>query len=84
MHTSQLTYCVCLPVHLITCNNLQSHILQVATDIAAGMAHVHSRNIVHGDLTPANVLLKSSPGADSGYIAKVAGKQQATPAAASL
>lgn len=33
-------------------------ILRVAHDIATGMRHLHSRNIVHGDLTARNVLLK--------------------------
>lgn len=47
-------------------------ILQIATDIAAGMSHVHSRNVVHGDLTPANVLLKISATAESRFTAKVA------------
>jgi hypothetical protein len=32
---------------------VMSCILQLAVDIAAGMAHVHSRNIVHGDLVGA-------------------------------
>ncbi len=52
---------------------VMSHILQLATDIAAGMSHVHSRRVVHGDLTPANVLLKSTPSTVSGLQAKVAG-----------
>jgi serine/threonine protein kinase len=52
----------------------QAHILQLATDVAAGMAHVHSRNVVHGDLTPANVLLKTSASTVSGWVAKVGGE----------
>jgi serine/threonine protein kinase len=36
---------------------LQLDILQVAIDIAAGMQHLHSKHIVHGDLNPTNVLL---------------------------
>jgi serine/threonine protein kinase len=33
-------------------------IKQVLLDVAAGMEYVHSKGIVHGDLNPANVLLK--------------------------
>ncbi|KAL6753218.1 kinase-like domain-containing protein [Haematococcus lacustris] len=51
---------------------VMSHILELALDIAAGMAHVHSRNIVHGDLTPANVLLRISEDKVSRFTAKVA------------
>ena len=36
---------------------LQLELLQVAIDIAAGMQHLHSKHIVHGDLNPTNVLL---------------------------
>jgi serine/threonine protein kinase len=36
-------------------------IKQVLLDIAAGMEYVHSKGIVHGDLNPANVLLKVRP-----------------------
>jgi serine/threonine protein kinase len=33
--------------------------LQIALDIACGVSHIHSKNIIHGDLSPANVLLKT-------------------------
>ncbi|KAJ9525252.1 hypothetical protein QJQ45_020784 [Haematococcus lacustris] len=49
-----------------------AHVLQLATDIAAGMAHVHSRNVVHGDLTPSNVLLRTASNTLSGFVAKIA------------
>ncbi|GFH06954.1 protein kinase domain-containing protein [Haematococcus lacustris] len=52
--------------------DLQAHVLQLATDIAAGMAHVHSRNVVHGDLTPSNVLLRTASNTLSGFVAKIA------------
>ncbi|GFH13184.1 protein kinase domain-containing protein, partial [Haematococcus lacustris] len=52
---------------------IMAHVLQLATDIAAGMAHVHSRNVVHGDLTPSNILLRAARSTLSGYVAKVAG-----------
>ncbi|KAJ9515113.1 hypothetical protein QJQ45_028913, partial [Haematococcus lacustris] len=53
---------------------IMAHVLQLATDIAAGMAHVHSRNVVHGDLTPSNILLRAARSTLSGYVAKVAGE----------
>ncbi|GFH15449.1 protein kinase domain-containing protein, partial [Haematococcus lacustris] len=37
-------------------------IVQVALDIACGLQHIHSNNIIHGDLSPANLLLKSEAG----------------------
>ncbi|KAG2486103.1 hypothetical protein HYH03_015198 [Edaphochlamys debaryana] len=33
--------------------------LSIALDVACGMSYIHSRNIVHGDLSPGNVLLSS-------------------------
>ncbi|KAL4423942.1 hypothetical protein ABPG75_001243 [Micractinium tetrahymenae] len=35
------------------------HILAVASEIAGAMAYLHSHDIIHGDLTPSNVLLTS-------------------------
>jgi hypothetical protein len=35
-------------------------ILRMAVEVAQGMAYLHARGIVHGDLTGANVLLQSS------------------------
>ncbi|KAG2493170.1 hypothetical protein HYH03_008592 [Edaphochlamys debaryana] len=32
-------------------------VLHTALEVAAGMAHIHSRNVVHGDLKPDNVLM---------------------------
>jgi serine/threonine protein kinase len=43
-------------------------------DIAAGMAYLHSRNVLHGDLKAANVLLASSPTAPFGMVGKVRGE----------
>lgn len=34
--------------------------LTLALDVACGMAHIHAKNIVHGDLSAGNVLLASS------------------------
>jgi hypothetical protein len=39
---------------------------RVALDVARALAHVHSRNLVHGDLKPANVLLDAAGGARLG------------------
>ncbi|KAI8466992.1 MAG: hypothetical protein J3K34DRAFT_524069 [Monoraphidium minutum] len=41
-------------------------------DVASGLAYLHSRNVLHGDLKAANVLLASSTAAPFGLIAKVA------------
>ncbi|GFH19032.1 protein kinase domain-containing protein, partial [Haematococcus lacustris] len=40
-------------------------VVNMALDIACGVQHIHSKNIIHGDLSPANILLKlddSRPG----------------------
>jgi serine/threonine protein kinase len=42
-------------------------------DIASGLAYLHSRNVLHGDLKAANVLLASSATAPFGLVAKVGG-----------
>lgn len=51
-------------------------LLATAAEIAAGMLHLHSQGIVHGDLSGFNVLLSSAdPSAavgQRGFVAKVA------------
>ncbi|GLI67931.1 hypothetical protein VaNZ11_012259 [Volvox africanus] len=37
-------------------------------DIARGMAHIHSRSIIHGDLNPTNILLRSVSGSSGGIM----------------
>jgi len=46
-------------------------VLRTLHDIADAMAFVHSRGIVHGDLTGRNVLLSTSECNELGFIAKV-------------
>jgi serine/threonine protein kinase len=36
----------------------QSERLKLALDVAEGMAHLHSKNIIHGDLKPGNLLIR--------------------------
>jgi serine/threonine protein kinase len=38
--------------------------LQLAVDIADGMAHLHSKNIIHGDLKPGNLLIRKVEGGE--------------------
>lgn len=42
---------------------LADRVMSVALDMARALAHIHSRNLVHGDLKPANVLLNTNGGA---------------------
>lgn len=45
---------------------------QLCLDVAEGLRHVHSRNIVHGDLKPDNVLIVESANPHVPFIAKLA------------
>jgi len=47
------------------------HILQVASDIARGMAYIHERQVVHGDLSSGNIMLRFEPRTTSCFQAKV-------------
>ncbi|KAG2442428.1 hypothetical protein HXX76_002514 [Chlamydomonas incerta] len=46
-------------------------LLRTLHDVAAGMSYLHTNGIIHGQLTPANVLLRSSRADARGYLAKV-------------
>ena len=45
-------------------------ILATALELAEAMQYLHSRDIVHGDLTPANVLLSDKDSAPHGFTVK--------------
>jgi hypothetical protein len=47
-------------------------VLAVYRDLAQGLAYLHACSVVHGDLKPANVLLKVDEGCDLGFVAKLA------------
>lgn len=44
---------------------------RTATEIARGMMHLHSCGVVHGDLKPANIMLKASSEDRRGFTVKV-------------
>ena len=46
-------------------------VVATALDIAQGMAHMHSRGVLHRDLTAGNVLLAAHPTDPRGFTAKV-------------
>jgi len=59
-------------------------------EMAAGLAHAHSRNVVHGDLKPQNIMITSSGetrildfGASSAEVARKSNSSAMTPAYAS-
>eukprot|EP00803_Ostreobium_quekettii_P007950 evm.model.scf_1330.3 EVM.evm.TU.scf_1330.3 scf_1330:17054-27691(+) len=47
-------------------------LLEIATGIAKGMHHIHSKNILHGNLKPSNVLLKTALDTHTRMLAKIA------------
>ncbi|GAB4814946.1 hypothetical protein N2152v2_001992 [Parachlorella kessleri] len=48
-----------------------SSMLRTLREVAAGMAFLHDKSIIHRDLTGTNVLLDSAPGDCRGFVARV-------------
>ena len=46
-------------------------LLRTAREVAQGMTHLHARGVIHADLKPANVMLKSSRVDRRGFVAQV-------------
>ncbi|KAL6752107.1 kinase-like domain-containing protein, partial [Haematococcus lacustris] len=46
-------------------------ILQAALDIAQGLAYIHSKDVIHGDLSSGNIMLRTDPSNPLGVQAKV-------------
>ena len=51
-------------------------VLETVADVAKGLAHIHSLNLLHSDVKTHNVLLKSSGSEAKGFTAKVRGQAQ--------
>jgi hypothetical protein len=51
---------------------VQRALLRTASEVAKGLDFMHGLGVVHGDLKPANVLLKTHRADRRGYVAKVA------------
>mmetsp|Transcript_8894 Transcript_8894/g.26992 ORF Transcript_8894/g.26992 Transcript_8894/m.26992 type:complete len:491 (-) Transcript_8894:807-2279(-) len=46
-------------------------VLSILMDIARGLQYIHEKNIIHGDLTPGNVLLKHDSSSPIGVVGKI-------------
>eukprot|EP00983_Pelagomonas_calceolata_P003240 105602-Pelagomonas_calceolata.AAC.5 len=51
-------------------------VVTLLLDIVEGMEHIHSKNIIHGDLKPENVLLSADPSSPVQMVAKITGKEE--------
>ncbi|GAX83029.1 hypothetical protein CEUSTIGMA_g10456.t1 [Chlamydomonas eustigma] len=47
-------------------------VLEIASDVAKGMLHLHAQNVIHSDLKAGNVMLQSSISNICGAVAKIA------------
>jgi tRNA A-37 threonylcarbamoyl transferase component Bud32 len=68
----------------------RSRVWAIILEVAAGLAHAHSRNVVHGDLKPQNIMITNTGetrlldfGASSGENAQKSNSNAMTPAYAS-
>lgn len=48
-------------------------VLSIGVDISSACTYLHSQSIVHGDMNPDNVLLKSNRNNSKGYVCKLSG-----------
>ena len=55
---------------------VQRALLRTAQEVAQGMEYIHQFNVVHGDLKPGNVLLRTHKVDRRGYVAKVGSWQR--------
>ncbi|EFJ44540.1 hypothetical protein VOLCADRAFT_95270 [Volvox carteri f. nagariensis] len=59
------------PCELWNARVAQRALIRTAAEIARALLHLHKSGVVHGDMKPGNVLLKSSRGDRRGFIAKI-------------
>jgi serine/threonine protein kinase len=46
-------------------------VIEIALDIARGLKYIHENDVIHCDLSSSNVMLKSCPDRESGFVAKI-------------
>eukprot|EP00967_Tisochrysis_lutea_P049843 scaffold61188_cov22-Tisochrysis_lutea.AAC.1 len=49
--------------------------LPLLIDVARGTQYLHEHFIIHGDLKPDNILLKTDSAAPKGFLAKITGRR---------
>lgn len=58
----------CCQLRTVSCESgvgVQSKCVDCLVDVARGMEYIQSRNIIHGDLNPSNILLRNQAGVAS-------------------